>query len=82
MGARQIIRIDDERCNGHKMMIEDWEVGALFWRMVDQGKSPDEAAESVRGKFLNQLCGPDRDTRFYVGTVLAYPKSWVVIGVC
>ena len=27
---------DDPRCNGHKMMIEDWEVGALFWKMVDK----------------------------------------------
>jgi hypothetical protein len=71
---------DDERCKGHKMMIEDWEVGALFWRMVDQGTSPDEAAEIVRGKFLDELCGPDRDTHFYVGTVLGY-GTWVVIGV-
>ena len=28
---------DDPRCKGHRMMIEDWEVGALFWRLVDQG---------------------------------------------
>ena len=30
---------DDPRCKGHRMMIEDWEVGALFWRLVDQGLS-------------------------------------------
>ena len=30
---------DDGRCSGHKMMIEDWEVGALFWKLVDQGKA-------------------------------------------
>ena len=73
---------DDPRCSGkHRMMIEDWEVGALFWRSVDGGYSHEEAAERVRSKFLDDLCGPEKDTRFYVGTVLAHPKSWVVIGV-
>lgn len=73
---------DDPRCKGnHRMMIEDWEVGALYWREVDKGASPDEAAASVRSKFLNELCGPDKDTHLFVGTILAYPRSWVVIGV-
>jgi hypothetical protein len=63
------------------MMIEDWEVGALFWKLVDQGHSNDDAAKEVRDKFFSELCGPDKDTHFLVGTILAYPKSWVVIGV-
>ena len=72
---------DDARCNGHKMMIEDWEVGALFWKIVDQGDSQEKAARKVREKFLSELCGPDKDTHFFVGTILAHPRSWVVIGV-
>jgi hypothetical protein len=72
---------NDSRCRGHKMMIEDWEVGALFWKCVDDGATHAEASEKVRLKFLDQLCGSDKDTHFYVGTLLAYPKSWVVIGV-
>ncbi len=73
---------DDPQCNGsHKMMIEDWEVGALYWRCVDGGATPDEARTAVKRKFFNQLCASDRDTHFYVGTILAHPKSWVVIGV-
>jgi hypothetical protein len=63
------------------MMIEDWEVGALFWRLVDKGANHEETAKAVREKFLNELCGSDKDTHFYVGTILAHPKSWVVIGV-
>jgi hypothetical protein len=62
------------------MMIEDWETGALYWNEVDSGKSPRKAAESVRNKFLNILCGADKDTYFYVGTVLGR-GTWVVIGV-
>jgi hypothetical protein len=73
---------DDPRCKGnHRMMIEDWEVGALFWRLVDKGTSHKEASEKVRDKFLKEICGPDKDTYFYVGTILAHPKKWVVIGV-
>jgi hypothetical protein len=73
---------DDPRCKGlHRMMIEDWEVGALYWRCVDGGATPDEARAAVRKKFLDKICAPHRDTHFYVGTILAYPKSWVVIGV-
>lgn len=71
---------DDHRCRkNHKMMIEDWEIGALYWRCVDEGNSPEEACRKVKQKFLEQICGPDRDTHFYVGTVLAH-GTWVVIG--
>jgi len=74
---------DDPRCKGnHRMMIEDWEIGARFWRMVDQyGMSHREAANEVRDHFLKNICGPDREAYFYVGTILSHPKSWVVIGV-
>jgi hypothetical protein len=73
---------DDTRCKkNHRMMIEDWEVGALFWKLVDNGASHEEAASKVKDKFLSDLCGTDKDTHFYVGTILAHPKSWVVIGV-
>ena len=71
---------DDPRCRGHRMMIEDWEVGALYWRLVDNGAAPQQAAESVRAKFLDELCGEGKETYFFVGTVLEY-GTWVVIGV-
>lgn len=72
---------DDPRCKGHRMMIEDWEVGVLYWRLVDRGAKRDEAAKTVREKFLHTLCAADRDTHFFVGTILAHPRRWVVIGV-
>ncbi len=73
---------DDARCkSNHQMMIEDWEVGALFWRLVDQGESHESAAKKVQEKFLGDLCGADKNTHFFVGTVLAHPNTWVIIGV-
>lgn len=60
-------------------MIEDWEVGALYWNCVDRGATPDEAAKKVKQKFLDMICAPKRHTHFFVGTVLGY-NQWVVIG--
>jgi len=77
-----VFECDDPRCKkNHRMMIEDWEVGALYWKLVDRGASPNNAAKSVREKFLCELCADNRDTHFYVGTILAHAKAWVVIGV-
>jgi len=70
---------DDDRCNGHRMSVHDWEVGALFWRNVDQGHSHEAAAEQVTKRFYDEICGEDRDTHFYVGTVLNY-ANWIVLG--
>lgn len=73
-------RCDNARCKGHKMTNEDWEVGALYWKLVDEGATPAEAAAQVKQKFLDEVCSPTRETYLYVGTVLAYPRSWLVIG--
>lgn len=74
-------RCDDQRCKGnHRMMIEDWEAGALYWNCVDKGDSPAAAAAKVKQKFLDQMCAPEIDTHFFVGTVLGH-ETWVIIGV-
>lgn len=72
---------DDENCNGHNMSIIAWEVGALFWKMVDERGTHMDAAEEVKRKFFEELCGDDKDTHFFVGTTLDYPKSWIILGV-
>ena len=60
-------------------MIEDWELGVLFFREVERLGSEEAAAESVKVKFLDEICGPSKDTRFFMGTVFPY-NTWVVIG--
>ncbi|MDE2858855.1 MAG: hypothetical protein OXN94_13510 [Chloroflexota bacterium] len=73
-------KCDDVRCKrNHRMSIHDWEVGVLFWKLVDAGATPEKAAHAVKSKFLNRLCGGDRNTHFFVGTMLDYP-SWIVLG--
>lgn len=51
-------RCDDNRCNGHKMTNQDWEVGALYWNLVDRGATAEEGAAKVKQKFLDEICGP------------------------
>ncbi len=64
----------------HKTMCEDWELGVLFLKEVDKLGSEEKAAESVKKKYLDDLCDPKKDTQFFMGTIFPY-NSWVVLGV-
>jgi hypothetical protein len=61
-------------------MIEDWELGMLFLNESARLGSDKAAAESVRSKFLGEMCRDDKDTRFFMGTTFPH-NSWVVLGV-
>jgi hypothetical protein len=61
-------------------MIEDWELGALYLAMLDKYKDPAVAVKKVKQKFFDQMCAPDVDTHFFVGTVMKY-GTWIVLGV-
>lgn len=64
----------------HTAMCEDWELGVLYLNEVKRLGSEEKAAKSVRHKFLDDLCSPKNDTRFFMGTVFPY-NTWVVLGV-
>lgn len=70
---------EDPRCSGHKMMIEDWEVGQLYRKMRDKYENERTAVEKVKERFLGQICGPGTDTHFFVGTTLDH-AAWIIIG--
>jgi hypothetical protein len=61
-------------------MIEDWELGVLYRREVERLGDEKAAVANIRKKFLDEICDPSRDTRFFMGTVFPY-NTWVVIGV-
>lgn len=64
----------------HNAMIEDWELGMLWLNEVDRLGSEERAAESVRNKFLNDICGEGKDIHFFMGTKFPY-NTWLVLGV-
>jgi hypothetical protein len=70
---------EKQGCNGHEMMIEDWEIGQLYRAMRDKFGNEETAIEKVKQKFFNQICAPDVDTHFFVGTVLKH-GTWVILG--
>ncbi len=66
--------------NPHVAMCEDWELGTLFLKEAVRLGSDQAAADSVRNKFLSELCRDDKDTRFFMGTRFPY-NTWLVLGV-
>lgn len=75
-----VFECEDSGGKSHKAMCEDWELGMLFLNEADRLGSDQAAAESVRQKFLGELCREDKDTRFFMGTHFPY-NTWLVLGV-
>lgn len=68
---------EDEACGGHTQSIADWEL-TEYWRRVRHSADP---VEQVKGRWLEQICGPDREPLFFVGDIAAHPGSFMVLGV-
>jgi len=68
-----------------KLMIEDWEIGALFWHCISQTDGDEEAAKQmVREKYFDQFVN-EKDLHLFVGTTFLNhniaPNPFVIIGV-
>lgn len=75
---RYVFECDDSR-EPHRAMNEDWELGVLFLKEHARLGSENAAIKSVIHKFLEVMCAPDKDTRFFMGTRHPF-NEWVVIG--
>lgn len=65
----------------HEIMIEDWEIGLLYWNCCDWGRSDDAAAiEKVKERYLGDVLDlSKRDVRFFMGTTGAR-NTWLIVG--
>jgi hypothetical protein len=70
----------DESCKGHKCSIIDWEAYQLHRKMA-QKWGEENAFEKVRQKYVDELCGPDKETYFFMGNMQRHPGSFLVLGV-
>lgn len=78
--VRYRYRCTESTCRGHEQSLVDWESGAFARRNVAQvGVSA--AKERQRTRFLDELCGPDKHTRFFIGNQHQHPGSFLVLGV-
>ena len=59
-------------------MNEDWELGVLFIKERER-KGEEGAVQSIRQKFLEEICSDTKDTRFFMGTRHPY-NQWLVLG--
>jgi len=67
-----------------KMMIEDWEIGALFWNCLYRTDGDEQAAlKLVKQKYLEEFS--QRDLYFFVSTTKQFhnvaPNPFVIVGV-
>lgn len=78
--------LSDEDTKPRKLMVEDWEIGALFWNCLQSTDGDEEAAiELVRQKYFDTFV-KEKDLYFFVGTTLQWhlrkaPNPFVIIGV-
>jgi hypothetical protein len=66
-------------CPGHHQSMLDWEFVAYqrqLWHL-----DGDQLAEALREKFLQQMCGEDRDVAFYVGNQAKRRQTFSILGV-
>jgi hypothetical protein len=67
------------------LMIEDWEIGALYWNCLQQADGNEmEANDLVRKKYFEEFLSK-KDIYFFVGTTKKFhnvgPNPFVIIGV-
>lgn len=67
-----------------KIMIEDWELGALYFNCLNKAKgNEEEACKKVREKYLDYMWR-ERDLYFFMGTTKLFhnvsPNPFIIIG--
>ena len=77
-------RFRDKDGKERKLMIEDWEIGALYWNCLKNASGDEKIAlQKVREKYLGDFVGK-RDLHLFVGTTLRFhgwtPNPFVIIG--
>ncbi len=74
---------EDDEGKESKLMIEDWEVAALYWNAFYQYKSEQIACEKVKQKYLHKFT-TRCDLYFFLGTTKANhfraPNPFIIIG--
>jgi hypothetical protein len=67
----------DVNCKGHRCQILDWEISESYrsWRR----KYGDQWEWAIRNRFEDEFINK-KDLQFFMGTTLAHPKNWTIIG--
>jgi hypothetical protein len=71
---------DETNCRGHTQTIIDWEAGESVRKWAAQVPDRDELYAKLKGKWLHQVCGADRDTYFFLGNQAKRRHVFAVLG--
>ena len=75
-------RCGEPGCGSHSQGLIDWEAGAAAarrWRK--EGYAEHELPALLQRKFFTEMCGPNKDTYFFLGNQQKYPRGFMVLGV-
>lgn len=64
-------------CGGHEQSVIDWELAQAYLTWPGSEK---ERLAKIRTKWLDEICGSDKETMFFVGNVHLHPRSFLVLG--
>lgn len=79
-------RLEDQKGEPSRLMIEDWEIGALYWNCLERADgNEDIALQKVRKQYWDNFT-QKKDLYLFLGTTLKYhrmsaPNPFVIIGV-
>jgi hypothetical protein len=78
-------RFEDNKGKSSHLMIEDWEIGALYWNLVAQHEgNENRAIAGVRAKYFDDFA-KTKDLHLFLGTTFEFhlknaPNPFVIIG--
>lgn len=76
-------RFEDNKGKVSKMMIEDWEIGQLYWNCLKRTGSEKEACQLVKKKYWDDFV-QTKDIHLFLGTTKVHhytaPNPFVIIG--
>ena len=74
---------EDNQGKQSTLMIEDWETGALYWKMLKKSGNEKQACEAMKEKYFDDFA-KTKDLYFYLGTSqqfhLVAPNPFMIIG--
>ena len=77
-------RFTDDAGKSSKLMIEDWEVGQLYWSCLKSSANEEEALKKVEQKYMDDFA-KTKDLHLFLGTTYEHhnkkaPNPFVIIG--
>jgi hypothetical protein len=73
-------RCETAGCKSHTQSMVDWELAESFRSWRDRYEES-VLFEKIRERFLGEMCGPKKDTIFFVGNQHLHPSAFLVLGV-